>query len=233
MTGIRSMFVKFAAAALLSGGASAVLAAPLVVRSSGPSAKSYPAGRALPENAAVTLKAGDTVTVLVANATRVLRGPGTFTLGGAATRGAGAAGFNPRGRFGAMRAGEIPASPSLWHVDVTQSGKVCLAGADGVTLWRPESADPVTVQIGGPGGVSQSVEWGAGADTLEWPSALPIAADAEYSISWTGNDDPTRLSFARIADLPADPAGLAKVLIDTGCQTQLDLFIDNSPKDGG
>ena len=228
MTGFRNAFFKFAAAALVAGGASAALAAPLVVRSSGPSAKAYPAGRALPDNAAISLKAGDTVTVLVANATRVLRGPGTFTLGGA-TRSAGAAGFNPRGRFGAMRTGEIPASPSLWHVDVTQSGKVCLAGADGVTLWRPESADPVTVKIGGPGGVNQTVEWGAGADTLEWPSSLPVTADAEYSISWTGNDDPTRLSFARIGELPGDPASLAKVLIDTGCQTQLDLFIDSTP----
>lgn len=229
MIAIRSLFVKLAAAALLAGGASAALAAPLIVRSSGPSAKAYPAGRALPDNATVSLKAGDTLTVLVANATRVLRGPGTFSLGGAATRSAGAAGFNPRGRFGAMRAGAIPASPTLWHVDVTQSGKVCLAGADGVTLWRPESADPVTVRIGGPGGATQTVEWGAGADTLEWPSSLPVAADAEYSISWTGNDDPTKLSFARIVELPGDPAGLAKVLIDTGCQTQLDLFIDSTP----
>ena len=39
-------------------------AAVLVVRSSGPSAKAYPAGRALPENQAITLRGNDVVILL-------------------------------------------------------------------------------------------------------------------------------------------------------------------------
>ncbi|MFP5456875.1 MAG: hypothetical protein ACLGHK_15450 [Alphaproteobacteria bacterium] len=54
-------------------------AAPLVVRSSGPSAKAYPAGKALADNAKLTLKAGDTIVLLDGKGTRTLSGPGTFS----------------------------------------------------------------------------------------------------------------------------------------------------------
>ena len=199
----------------------------LVLRSAGPSAGTYPPGRSVADSAPITLKAGDVVTVLVANATRVLRGPGAFKLG-AATRAAAAA-FNARGRFGAMRAGEIPSSPSLWHVDVSQSGTVCVAPDLGVKLWRAEKDEPVTLAIGGPAGAAGTVQWAGGKDELAWPAAVPIADGAEYRLTWTGNDDPTRLRFARLASLPEDPAALAAALIDKGCQSQLDLFIDNTP----
>ena len=199
----------------------------LVLRSAGPSAGSYPPGRSVPDAAPITLKAGDVLTVLVANATRVLRGPGAFKLG-AATKAAAAA-FNARGRFGAMRAGEIPSSPSLWHVDVSQSGTVCVAPDLGVKLWRPEKDEPVTLEIGGPAGAAGTVQWAGGKDELTWPATVPIADGAEYRLTWTGNDDPTRLKFARLASLPDDPVALAAALIDNGCQSQLDLFIDNTP----
>ncbi|QAY79088.1 hypothetical protein [Sphingosinicella sp. BN140058] len=198
----------------------------LVVRSAGPSSSAYPPGRSVADAAPIALKPGDIVTVLVSNATRVLRGPGTFTLG--ATRVAAAA-FNARGRFGAMRSGDIPSSPSLWHVDVSQSGTVCVSPDVGVKLWRPEKDAAVKLAISGPGGAAQSVDWAGGKDELAWPRALPLQDGGEYRLTWTGNDDPTRLKLVKLASVPNDPDGLAKVLIDKGCQSQLDLFIDNIP----
>ena len=50
----------------------------LIVRSAGPSAKSYPPGRSLPENARITLAMGDTLTLLGSAGTLTLRGPGKF-----------------------------------------------------------------------------------------------------------------------------------------------------------
>ena len=32
----------------------------------------------------------------------------------------------PRGRFGALRASEVAKNPSIWDIDVTQSGKICV-----------------------------------------------------------------------------------------------------------
>jgi hypothetical protein len=199
--------------------------AALVVRSAGPSAPAYPPGRSLGESAPIALKPGDILTILVSNATRVLRGPGTFKVGALAAN-AGAA-FNARGRFGAMRAGEIPASPSLWHVDVSQSGTVCVAPDMGVKLWRPEADSAVKLTIAAPAGGMQTVEWAAERDELSWPASLPLGT-GEYRLTWTGNDDPTRLRFVTLASVPDDADGLAKAFIDHGCQSQLDLFIENT-----
>src|ERR1700740_780776 len=63
----------------LSMGAVAAEAAVLVVRSSGPSAKAYPAGKAVPEAQTITLKANDVVILLDSRGTRTLRGPGKFS----------------------------------------------------------------------------------------------------------------------------------------------------------
>ncbi|MEO7178433.1 MAG: hypothetical protein ABIW83_06285, partial [Allosphingosinicella sp.] len=68
------------AAALLIT-ASAATADILVVRSSGPSAKSFPPGRRLPESARISLKTSDQLIVLDGRGTRIIRGPGTFTAG--------------------------------------------------------------------------------------------------------------------------------------------------------
>lgn len=50
----------------------------LVVRSGGPSAAQYPAGRSLKTGEPIRLKAGDTLVLLDSRGTRTLRGPGTF-----------------------------------------------------------------------------------------------------------------------------------------------------------
>jgi len=215
------------AAALALGAAGAADAAGLIVRSIGPSAKAYPAGKSIPDNGSVSLKPGDVVTVLVAASTKTLRGPGTFTVAAPAQRFA-AGGFNPRARFGAMRAGEIPSSPSLWHADVSQSGTFCVPSGQPIQLWRPESGDPATLAILPAGAAEQKIAWAAGEDSLGWPSAVPLKPGAEYRLTIEGSADIAKLKLADIGPLPTEPGAMAKAFIDHGCQSQLDLFIDNS-----
>ncbi|HEX8241568.1 MAG TPA: hypothetical protein VF574_17660 [Allosphingosinicella sp.] len=218
----------FAAALLLS--ASAAAADILVVRSSGPSAKSFPAGRRLPETARISLKASDQLIVLDGRGTRIIRGPGTFTAGapGPGRIASAAPAVQRRARIGAVRGvetGELR-PPSLWHVDVARSSNVCVADSSKVTLWRVDAARPITLDIGGPGGRTKRLSWQPGSTTLAWPSDLPVADGAEYRLSWAGARAPTTLRFRTV---PARPAGLedmAQILIRNQCDAQLDLFID-------
>jgi hypothetical protein len=230
---LRLSLVAFAAVAALS--ASAAAANILVVRASGPSAGAYPPGKALAPNARVTLRQGDTIVLLDGRGTRTLRGPGSFAAGAAAqvtTRGALTVNNNGRiGRIGASRGpNEQPRSPSIWHVDVSQSATVCVADPRSVVLWRPSATRSVNLSIapasGGDAAAARTVAWTAGQSTLAWPADLRIMNDAEYRLSVEGVPVPTRLKFRL---LPAAPAGLdaqAQAFIQNGCQTQLDVLID-------
>jgi hypothetical protein len=211
-----------AAAALL---AAPVAAAPLVVRSLGPSAKSYPPGRAVGENVPLVLKAGDVVTVLAPSGARTLRGPGTFKVAG----GGAAPAFNPRSRFGAMRGPEVPPSPGLFDVDVSRSGNVCLAETSPVLLWRPTSSADATLELAPAGGSGQKIAWAAGSMMQRWPQALPIADGAEYSVKFADESAARSLRFKTLAAVGEDPTALAKALIDKGCDAQLDLLIKAAP----
>ncbi|HEY0129804.1 MAG TPA: hypothetical protein VGB57_00250, partial [Allosphingosinicella sp.] len=216
-----------AAAAALLAAPAASMAAPLVVRSAGPSAKSYPPGRAVGENTPVVLKAGDVVTVLAPSGARTLRGPGTFKVAG----GGAAPAFNARSRFSAMRGPEVPPSPGLWDVDVSKSGNFCLADPAQVILWRPAAAAEATLQVIPATGAGQPVAWPAGRLVQRWPQQLPIADDAEYSLKWADAGEPTRLRFKTLAAVGDDPTILAKALIDNGCQAQLDLLLKAAPQE--
>lgn len=223
---------RLALAALLTAGAASASANVLVVRSSGPSAGSYPAGRSLADNARITLRGGDTLVVLDARGTRTFRGPGTFspaTAAAAGQRTAQTAG-DRRARIGAVRsAGILPASPTtIWQVDVSQSGTVCLANTNDVTLWRPDASQTATLAISGPRGAARTVEWPAGRTTMAWPSELPIAG-GEYQLAQQGVAVPTRISFRTLNAAPNDMQGVAEALIRNGCQEQLDLLVDSAP----
>jgi hypothetical protein len=220
----RSALIGAAAAAMLAAPA-ALSAAPLVVRSLGPSAKSFPPGRAVGENVPLVLKAGDVVTVLAPSGARTLRGPGTFKVAGGGT----APPFNPRSRFGAMRSAEVPPSPGLWDVDVTRSGNVCLAASGPVLLWRPTSKAAATLELVPSAGERQQVAWAAGSMMQRWPQQLPIADGAEYSVRFADETASRRLRFKTLAAVGEDPTALAKALIDNGCQAQLDLLIQAAP----
>jgi len=218
------------AAALLTGAASAA-ANVLVVRSSGPSAGSYPTGRSLPDNARITLRSGDTVVVLGNGGTRTFRGPGTFSPGTAVQAGGGSSSSSDgrRARIGAVRnAGIVPRSPTIWHIDVTQSGTVCLAGNNAM-LWRPDSSRASRLTISGPDG-SHTVNWPARQATIDWPNGS-VADGATYSFSQAGVAVPTQITFRTLATEPADLQAVAAALIENGCQEQLDVLVESQPED--
>jgi hypothetical protein len=224
---------RIALAALVALSATAAAANILIVRSAGPSAKAYPPGRALAPNARLTLRQGDMLVLLDGRGTRTLRGPGSYVAGAAArvtTRSALTVNNGGRvGRVGASRrVSERPRSPSIWHVDVSQSATVCVANASNVMLWRPSATQTVRLSIAPAmtGGTPHVVTWSAGQSTLAWPNDLRIANDSDYRLSVEGVAIPTRLRF-RV--LPAAPSGLeaqAAAFIQNGCQTQLDVLIE-------
>ena len=227
MQSLKLKAMRAAAAAALLAAPVALMATPLVVRSAGPSAKSYPPGRAVGENTPVILKAGDVVTVLAPSGARTLRGPGTFKVAGGGT----APAFNARSRFSAMRGPDVPPSPGLWDVDVSKGGNVCLVDAGQVILWRPAAAADATLQVIPAGGAGQPVAWPAGRLVQRWPQQLPIADGAEYSLRWADSGEPTRLKFRTLAALGDDPTILAKALIDNGCEAQLELLLKAAPQE--
>jgi hypothetical protein len=210
--------------------ASAALADILVVRSTGPSAGSFPPGRRLPENARISLRAGDQLVLLDGRGTRNVRGPGTFTAGIPPAGQVASSGpaSQRRSRIGAVRgagAGELR-PPSLWHVDVARSSDVCVAAPSKPVLWRADAARAVTLDIGGPGSRTSRVAWAAGSSTLAWPSDLPVADGAQYRLSWPGAKVPTILRFRTLPRTPAGLEDMAQALISNRCEAQLDHFIE-------
>ena len=226
-------FGRVALAALLAAGAASAAANVLVVRSAGPSAKSYPAGRSLPDNARIQLQAGDTVVLLGARGTRTFRGPGTFSPSQAVTASAqtvqGANGR--RARIGAVRsAGIVPNSPtSIWHVDATQGGTMCLANTGDVRLWRPDAAAATSLTIAAPDGHTHEVAWPAGSSTVPWPSEVAISGGATYQLRHPDAAVPTQVTFKTLDSVPAELTGIAEALIQNECEEQLDLLLATAP----
>ncbi|HUE79063.1 MAG TPA: hypothetical protein VMN38_05480 [Sphingomicrobium sp.] len=200
----------------------------VVVRSVGPSAKVYPPGKALPDSASIKLGNGDAVTLLGPSASRTLRGPGTFPAT-TAGRSSLAMTAGRRSRFGAMRSGEITSAPSLWDVDVTQAGTICIAEPAKLKLWRPNADSAATLNIRG-GGAAQAVEFAAGHATVPWPAQLPIANDREFELELAGSGDRSTIRFAMVNAPPADLVAAAELLIAKGCQNQLDLLVETADK---
>lgn len=222
-------FARALIAGALLGAATAAAADILVVRSIGPSAKSYPPGRRLPESARISLKASDQLVVLDGRGTRIIRGPGTFTAGApAAGRIASATpSADRRARIGAVRGLETGTlrPPSIWHVDVSRSSNVCVADPSKVTLWRADAASAAALAIAGPNGLVKRLAWQPGSSTLAWPSDLAVTDGAEYRLSGSGAS-PTTIRFRTMGTRPAGLEDMAQTLIRNQCDAQLDLFID-------
>jgi hypothetical protein len=214
-----------ATAAIL--GSSAAVASVVVVKSLGPSSKAYPPGKTLPESAKITLQGGDVVTVLGPAAAQTLRGPGNFSAGQMTLASA------ERGRFGALRAADVAHNPSIWDIDVSQSGKMCVRDASKLQLWRPDKEAAATVKIHDADGKSQELSWAAGVALAPWPAALPVKNGAEYQVDWGDGGDSNKLDLVTIVPPPPDDlVGAAQVLINHGCQKQLDLLVQSASKTG-
>ena len=216
----------------------AAQAAVIVVRSSGPSAKVYPPGRALPDTTAFRLKANDVLVLLDSRGTRTLRGPGNFnaTAGSAATTGGirsavsaiTAQNSDRRARVGAVRG--VPTTTAttrnIWQADIAKSGTLCFADPADVALYRDVATAPGSVLVRDLlGGASATVTFAAGARTAFWPRSVPVTAGGRYQLS-TAPNAATNVTMRSIAPVPAGLEGLAQSLIRNGCQSQLDVLID-------
>lgn len=230
-------------AILLVGVSGAAVAQNMVVRSTGPSAKSYPAGKKLASTAKLTLKKLDTVTILGKGGTRVLKGPGTFSLGRSAkaksTSSTRLASFinnrgSSRARTGAVRSAGVvvtdaaPRNPNLWYLDVTKGGKFCVANAATLVLWRPDYTGSATASIVEPAnGTVTEVAWRKGNPLKSWPKAeAPLTNGASYRLIGSNVEKSVEVNFVMLNEAPQNLDDAATVLIANGCQSQLDLLVE-------
>ena len=215
--------------------APALAFAGVVVSASGPSAASFPVGKKIGDSERIVLRAGDTLTVLDGNGTRVLRGAGTFSLdqqGNANKRSTFAVLTERRTasrvRTGAVRGDEdTPVhSPNLWYVDVGHPGTVCIAAADRVRLWRATTEGDATYSLRpAAGGTSHSVTFADGDMLAPWDTgAFPITDGASFGLSGPGAATGSTLTFAVLDTVAEEPEALAQQLIENGCTQQLELL---------
>lgn len=223
----KHVFLAIAAASVALPSA-AVAGKVVVVRSAGAAAKAYPPGKALPDSSSIKLESGDTVTLLGPSSARTLRGPGVF-MASAADRSSVATAAGRRSRFGALRTAQVAKNPSLWDLDVTRSGTMCVADTGKLHLWRPQADAAARLSIRG-AGTQQSIEFAPGQTAVAWPRSLPVSDGSEYQIEVEGGEDPAKLSFVTVKSPPSDLVGAAELLITKGCNNQLELLVENAAK---
>jgi len=215
-------------------GAVAAEAAVLVVRSSGPSSKAFPAGRAVAENQVINLKANDVVILLDSRGTRTLRGPGKFSATASASAAATSSlaaltgqNSNRRSRVGAVRRPPTGATAgrNVWQADVARSGNICIANPSDLGLYRANAGGAARVTVTDIGsGKTAAVQFSEGQKIASWPGAVPVAAGGRYQIKGGGED--TTVTARWISPVPAGLEGLAQTFIRNDCQAQLDVLID-------
>jgi hypothetical protein len=81
-------------------------------------------------------------------------------------------------------------------------------------------------------GKSQDLSWPAGKALTAWPSALPIKSGASYQVEWPETGDKSSLDVVTVANPPTDLVGAAQILLENGCQKQLDLLVESASKPG-
>ena len=238
-----------AVVAVIGFAASAAQAQSIIVRSSGPSATAYPQGKKLAANAKVTLKSGDKLTVLDKAGTRLLAGPGSFTLDSSVNRNVGTvsrvtgaiASNGARTRTGAVRGAPGPARPagalnapdSVWYIDVSKGGSFCVANPASLVLWRPNRAEEANAKLTAAGGKPVDIVWKKGNPLKLWPSAtLPVVEGGRYTFS-----DPVGPSVTLVLHvlpaIPADDLAVAGLLAEKGCTAQLDVFANSATPASG
>lgn len=223
--------VQFAVLAIAAGEISAAAAEVLILRSAGPSARNYPAGRRVADNASFTLRPGDIVVVLANGATRTFRGPGSYSAAGPVRRGTQMAGGGTvRRQTGAVRGDDpttVVARPAdIWQFDVSQSGRACVLAGQRPVLWRPQSDRAVRLTITPQNGAAQTVAWNAGRATLDWPASVPVVDGASYQLNWTGAPNPVRVTTQTLTGLQiGNVEAVASAFLDKNCRSQLDVLI--------
>lgn len=231
MAGFGKMLrIGFAASLLLAGAAAS--AQTLVLRSTGPSAGAYPAGKKLANNARMTLKQGDSVTVLDAEGTHVFKGPGSYAAGGNTASSFVASVLNNAGkrqmRTGAVRGGKKMDRPAnVWMVNASKSGTVCYAGTQKVALWLPRRANAGTMSLTRlSDGKAMPMALTDGQAILRWPvESFPIADGDTFRLEGGGLTEPATLRFASVGSETQLPESIVSAMIRVGCTDQLDVLI--------
>ena len=176
----------------ISMGAVAAEAAVLVVRSSGPSSKAYPAGKAVSEAQVITLKSNDVVILLDLRGTRNAARPGQVQRDGLGP------GDNDLVARGPDRPEHQPAQPGRRCPPSAErchrrpqrlagrcrwwSGNICVANPSDLGLYRANAAAAERVTITDGAGKSASVQFSEGQKIASWPTGLPVAAGARYTV---------------------------------------------------
>jgi hypothetical protein len=240
MTKVRSLFLSLAVAGSALVTAAPALADALVVRSTGPSAASYPVGRRLPDDGRVVLRAGDRVVLVSNSGTRTLSGPGTYSVRAGAIRSQGSRAtlnryINSSGgtisRAGAVRGGSSGENaPNLWILDIRHGGTFCVADPAQLALWRSSTGDSPALSVerlDTPGASPVALNL-ASRTPIAWQAAnLPVAEGARYRLSGAGLAQPVEVQFALTPNPPRDAAGVANLLADRGCTGQLTQLGEN------
>lgn len=231
-------WIRSSALALLLLGASSAMAETLVVRSTGPSSRAYPPGKAIPDNGRIVLKANDSVVILDERGTRTLKGPGTFSPARASATSESRSTFTAllsqrserRARIGAVR-GTPPAAAAdtrpanIWFADIARDATVCVVDPAQLMLWRADPAQPAVRTLTAADGKSWAISWQAGQSMIAWPEAAPITPDTVYRLTQDGAAVAGGVRFAMLERLPEGVEPLAVELMKHDCQPQLDLLI--------
>lgn len=226
------------AIALAFAGTGIAAHAGVVVKSSGPSASQYPPGKKLPDGTQITLRDGDSVTILTSTTgTQVLSGAGNHRVGkrGVSRRSTFATltkeRASRRGRLGTSRSGggatdATVRSPNLWYVDVTQSGTVCVANPAAVRLWRPGTVGDSTYVVASSSSADHvHVAFEDGYMDTGWDlDRLPLSDGMTYLITGPDGASSSEITFAMLDAAGDEAEGLAEQLIEKGCTQQLDLL---------
>ena len=217
----------------------------LVTQSSGAIGRELPRGTRLPDDRIITLRGGDSVTVLTSNGTRRFARPGRYRVGGTtqtASRGIRTTGSRGVAMTGASRTfdGLAPisaASRSVWQIDIDQPGRFCLADSRPISLWRANASQAAAVIITqSSSGASMTVTLPEGHFSQSWPENM-TAERGIYTIQITGDPLERQIEFVTIdADL-TDPLSVGGALVEHGCEVQLEAVTANyemvQPDDGG
>lgn len=228
--------LRCAAALAALGLSTAAAADALVVRSTGPSAASYPVGRRLPDTERVVLRTGDRVVIVAQGGTRTLSGPGNFPVRATVQTTQGrsttlnrylSASGGSISRTGAVR-GSVQqlTPPSLWVVDIAGAGPVCSTDIGNVTLWRADMSQDALLMVENTANpeVKTSLAFVAGANFRRWPvEEMPVVAGQSYRFTGTGMGESSVITFVEMP-LPAEDAStetIATALAERNCMGQL------------
>ena len=230
--------------ALVAGVTAAGAEEIVIIESSAPDVE---AGAILDSADVVNVPAGTSIVIVEPDgSTRTIEGPFQAALGAAGEGGDAGGGLianlgklvsereESRQVLGAIRAAPGQVAESVYVVDVGRSGDVCIADGASVRLWRPATmaAETEMTLTDAAAGGSATVLWLEGAQTLDWPSALPPADGARYAVRLDIAPRPAEVRLRFIPDDVVSDAARAAWMADAGCRRQAGQLLAHLTGDG-